>query len=104
MKTTNRKKTTPPLTLALELPQELVHRIQAVKPPWLAGLTDEQFLSQVIAHGNFDEYLGQIQKANQQVQDLTAGLDLRRTAIPSAGKGGAAMAKATQTTPTPIAT
>ena len=80
------------VSLAIELPKEFVNRVKAVKPSWLADLTDEQFIGHVIAHGDFDDYLGQIQKANQQVQDLTAELNLRLKkgggTPPKSGKGG----------------
>jgi tRNA G26 N,N-dimethylase Trm1 len=66
------------LSIALELPKDFVNRVKAVKPPWLADLSDEQFIGHVITHGNFDEYLGQIQRANQQVQTLTSELHLKK--------------------------
>ena len=71
------------VSIALELPKDFVNRLKAVKPAWLTDLTDEQFIGHVIAHGDFDEYLAQIQKANQQVQDLTTELHLQTK------KGGA---------------
>ncbi len=66
------------VSIALELPEDFVNRVKAVKPPWLTDLADEQFIGHVIARGNFDDYLGQIQKANQQVQTLTAELHLKK--------------------------
>lgn len=66
------------ITIPVELPKELVTRIKMIKPAWLVDLSDEQFLGHVIAHGDFDTYLGQIQKANQQVQSLTAELHLEK--------------------------
>ena len=71
------------VSIALELPKDFVNRLKAVKPSWLTDLTDEQFIGHVIAHGDFDEYLAQIQKANQQVQNLTTELHLQTK------KGGA---------------
>ena len=78
------------VSIALELPKDFVNRVKAVKPPWLTDLTDEQFIGNVIAYGNFDDYLGQIQKANQQVQTLTSELHLKNggDAPSKGGKGG----------------
>ena len=76
------------VSISLELPQDLVNRVKAVKPLWLADLTDEQFIGHVIAHGNFDEYLGQIQRANQQVQTLTSELHLKKGGDILPGRGG----------------
>lgn len=76
------------VSIALELPAEFVNRVKAVKPPWLTDLTDEQFISHVIAHGNFDEYLGQIQRANQQVQTLSSELHLKKGGDAPSSKGG----------------
>ncbi len=78
------------VSIALELPKEFVNRLKAVKPSWLIDLSDEQFIGNVIAHGNFDDYLGQIQKANQQVQTLTSELHLKNggDAPSKGGKGG----------------
>jgi hypothetical protein len=78
------------VSIALELPKDFVNRVKSVKPPWLTDLTEEQFIGHVIAHGDFDDYLQQIQKANQQVQDLTTELQLKKGAgTPLKGnKGG----------------
>lgn len=76
------------VTISLELPKDFVNRVKALKPPWLTDLTDEQFIGHVIAHGNFDDYLGQIQKANQQVQTLTSELDLKKSGDTPPGKSG----------------
>ncbi len=76
------------VSIALELPADFVNRVKAVKPPWLTDLTDEQFIGHVIAHGNFDEYLGQIQKANQQVQTLTSELHFKKSGDAPSSKGG----------------
>jgi len=76
------------VSISLELPKEFINRVKAVKPPWLTELTDEQFIGHVIAHGNFDDYLGQIQKANQQVQTLTSELALKKNGDAPPGKGG----------------
>jgi tRNA G26 N,N-dimethylase Trm1 len=67
------------ITIPVEFPKELINRIKAVKPLWLSELSDEQFLSHVIAHGDFGAYLAQIEKANEQVQNLTAELHLGKT-------------------------
>jgi hypothetical protein len=84
------------ISIALELPKDFVNRLKAVKPSWLTDLTDEQFIGHVIAHGDFDEYLAQIQKANQQVQDLTSELHLQTK------KGGATPPKGGKRTGTKI--
>ncbi|ODU24969.1 MAG: hypothetical protein ABS95_01255 [Verrucomicrobia bacterium SCN 57-15] len=76
------------VSISLELPTDLVNRVKAMKPLWLADLTDEQFIGHVIAHGNFDEYLGQIQRANQQVQTLTSELHLKKDGDAPPGRGG----------------
>lgn len=86
------------VSISLELPRDFIDRVKAIKPPWLTDLTDEQFIGHVIAHGNFDDYLGQIQKANQQVQTLTSELHLKNGDTP-AGKGGKRR-KSTATAPT----
>ena len=86
------------VSITLELPKDFVNGVKAVKPPWLADLTDEQFIGHVIAHGNFDDYLGQIQKANQQVQTLSAELHLKKGGDTPPGKGGKRR-KITATTP-----
>jgi len=95
-------------SISLELPKDFVNRVKAVKPPWLTDLTDEQFLGHVIARGNFDEYLGQIQRANQQVQTLTSELHLKKDGDTASGRGGkrrkisapAPLESATSPTPT----
>jgi len=90
------------VSIALELPKDFVNRLKAVKPSWLTDLTDEQFIGHVIAHGDFDDYLGQIQKANQQVQDLTAELHLKKGAgTPLKGKKGGKRAEAKITAAAP---
>lgn len=97
------------VSIALELPEDFVNRVKAVKPPWLTDLTDEQFIGHVIARGNFDDYLGQIQKANQQVQTLTAELHLKKGGDTLPGRSGkrrktAATAPSAQSTNPPSTT
>lgn len=82
------KPTPETVSISLELPKDFIDRVKAIKPPWLTDLTDEQFIGHVIAHGNFDEYLGQIEKANQQVKTLTSELHLKKNGDTPAGKGG----------------
>lgn len=76
------------VSISLELPIDFINRVKAVKPLWLTDLTDEQFIGHVVAHGNFDDYLGQIQKANQQVQTLTSELQLKKGGDTPPGRGG----------------
>jgi len=52
------------VSLTLELPKELVARVKAVKPSWLIELTDEEYLGHVVARGNFDDYLQQLENAS----------------------------------------
>lgn len=75
------------VSISLELPKDFINRVKTVKPPWLTDLTDEQFIGHVIAHGNFDDYLGLIQSANQQVQTLSSELDLKKSGDAPPGKG-----------------
>ena len=56
----------------MELPKELVARVKAVKPSWLIELTDEEYLGHVVARGNFDDYLQQLENANAAVKKLAA--------------------------------
>lgn len=93
------KPMTETVTISLELPRDFIDHVRAVKPAWLTDLTDEQFIGHVIAHGNFDEYLGQIEKANQQVQTLTSELHLKKNGDTPAGRGGKRR-KSTPTSPT----
>ena len=74
------------VSLTLELPKELVARVKAVKPSWLIELTDEEYLGHVVAWGNFDDYLQQLENANAAVKKLAADLSLSK-------KGGAAQSK-----------
>ncbi len=64
--------------MTLDLPKELVARVKAVKPSWLADLTDEEYLSHVIAQGNFDDYLQQLENANAAVKKLAVNLNLHK--------------------------
>jgi hypothetical protein len=77
------------ISITLEIPKELVARIKAVKPPWLADLTDEEYLSHVIARGTFDDYLQQLESANAAVKKLAADLNL-------GGRSGPAQSKRTK--------
>lgn len=74
------------VSITLELPKELVARVKAVKPSWLAELTDEEYLGHVLARGNFDDYLRQLENANAAVKKLAADLNLGK-------RGGAAQSK-----------
>ena len=74
------------VSLTLELPKELVARVKAVKPSWLIELTDEEYLGHVVARGNFDDYLQQLENANAAVKKLAADLSLSK-------KGGTAQSK-----------
>ena len=66
------------VSLTLELPKELVARVKAVKPSWLIELTDEEYLGHVVARGNFDDYLQQLENANAAVKKLAADLNLSK--------------------------
>ena len=77
------------VSITLNLPKELVARVKAVKPSWLADLTDEEYLSHVFARGNFDNYLQQLENANAAVKKLAADLNLHK-------KGTAASSKNTK--------
>lgn len=78
------------LSFTLELPKELVARVKAVKPSWLAELTDEEYLSHVIARGNFDAYLQQLENANAAVKKLATDLNLSKRAGPAQSKNNKA--------------
>lgn len=66
------------VSITLELPKELVARVKSVKPSWLADLTDEEYIGHVIARGNFDDYLKQLEGANTAVKKLAADLNLNK--------------------------
>ena len=83
------------VSITLDLPKELVARVKAVKPPWLADLTDEEYISHVIARGNFDDYLQQLENANAAVKKLAADLNLNK-------KGNAASSKNTKPGQRPV--
>ena len=83
------------VSFTLDLPKELVARIKAVKPSWLADLTDEEYLSHVIARGNFDNYLQQLENANAAVTRLAADLNLHK-------KGNTASSKNTKLGQRPV--
>ena len=72
--------------ITLELPKELISRVKVVKPTWLADLTDEEYLSHVIARGNFDDYLQQLESANMAVKKLAADLNLGKKSGPADSK------------------
>ena len=74
------------VSITLELPTELISRIKAVKPTWLADLTDEEYLSHVIARGNFEDYLQQLDSANTAVRKLAADLNLGRKSGPAGSR------------------
>jgi len=90
------------LSLTLELPKELVARVKAAKPSWLIELTDEEYLGHVIARGNFDDYLQQLEDANAAVKKLAADLNLGRKGAATQSrnnKGQRPGSKAGQTQP-----
>jgi hypothetical protein len=90
------------LSLTLELPEELVARFKAIKPSWLIELTDEEYIGHVIARGNFDDYLQQLENANAAVKKLAADLNLSRKGAATKSrnnKGQRPGSKAGQTQP-----
>ena len=74
------------VSITLELPKELISRVKAVKPTWLADLTDEEYLSHVVARGNFNDYLQQLESANTAVKKLAADLNLGKKSGPADSK------------------
>ena len=78
------------LSLTVELPKELVARVKAAKPSWLIELTDEEYLGHVIARGNFDDYLQQLEDANAAVKKLAADLNLSKRGGPAQSKNNKA--------------
>jgi hypothetical protein len=89
------------LSFTLELPKELVARVKAVKPSWLAELTDEEYLSHVIARGNFDAYLQQLENANAAVKKLAADLNLSKRGGPAQSKNKTGQRSGSKAGPNP---
>lgn len=63
-------------TYTVELPKDFVQRMLPLKPQWLSGLTDEAFLTLVIAHGNYDGYREELQQAETSFKELNERLGL----------------------------
>ena len=71
--------------------KELVTRVKAVKPSWLAGGEDEEYLSHVIARGDFDAYLQRLENANaggEEADEPDLNLSKKKTRSPKNDEAG----------------
>jgi hypothetical protein len=63
-------------TYMIELPKEFVHRMLPLKPKWMPELSEEAFLTLVIARGDYDAYCEEIKKADGAFKEINERLGI----------------------------